>query len=248
MSQSAVLAVDRLVAGYETGVPIVRGASLRVEAGEIVVILGPNGAGKSTLVKSVAGLVPKVSGKVLLDGIDITSLSAHLMVRSGLAFVPQTDNVFTTMVVADNLALAAAVLRKDERARGIDAMYTLFPDLAAQRSLAAGRLSGGQRQMLAVARALMVKPKLLALDEPSAGLSPKLVEMVFGRLADIRKSGVSILLVEQNARAALAIGDRAYVLAEGENRHEGQAAELWKDPVIAELYLGAGRNAGGRAP
>ena len=241
MSPAAVLAVDRLVAGYEPGVPIVRGASLRVGAGEIVVILGPNGAGKSTLVKSVAGLVPKASGRVLLGGIDITSLPAHLMVRNGLAFVPQTDNVFASMAVADNLALAAAVLPKHQRAHGMDEMYTLFPDLAAQRRLGAGRLSGGQRQMLAVARALMVRPKLLALDEPSAGLSPKLVEMVFGRLADIRKSGVSILLVEQNARAALAIGDRAYVLAGGENRHEGPAAQLWKDPVIAELYLGAGR-------
>ena len=247
MSLAAVLTVDRLVAGYEPGVPIVRGASLRVEAGEIVVILGPNGAGKSTLLKSVAGLVPKASGRVSLDGIDITALPAHLMVRNGLAFVPQTDNVFTTMTVAGNLALAAAVLPKAQRADGVDAMYALFPDLAALRTLAAGRLSGGQRQMLAVARALMVKPKLLALDEPSAGLSPKLVEMVFGRLAEIRKTGVSILLVEQNARAALAIGDRAYVLAGGENRHEGQAAGLWNDPVIAELYLGAGRRTGCQA-
>jgi len=243
MNPPSLLTVEGLVAGYEPGIPIVRGVSVRVDASEIVVVLGPNGAGKSTLVKAVAGLVPKSTGKVLLDGVDITELPAHLMVRNGLAFVPQTDNVFTTMSVADNLALAVAILPKAVRLRGMDEMFVLFPDLAEKRSLAAGRLSGGQRQMLAVARALMVKPKLLALDEPSAGLSPKLVELVFARLVDIRKSGVSILLVEQNARAALSIGDRAYVLADGENRHEGQSASLWSDPRIAKLYLGAGGSA-----
>ena len=241
MSGQTLLLVEDLVAGYEPNVPIVRGASIKVSAGEIVVILGPNGAGKSTFVKAVAGLVRKTSGRVILAGADITLLSAHMMVRSGLAFVPQTENVFTAMSVADNLALACAVLPRPERAQGIDEMFAFFPDLAQHQRLLAGRLSGGQRQMLAIARALMVKPKLLALDEPSAGLSPKLVDLVFSRLAQIRQTGVAILLVEQNARAALAIGDRAYVLADGVNRHEGRAAGLWDDPAIAELYLGAAR-------
>jgi branched-chain amino acid transport system ATP-binding protein len=238
MSEAAILAVDGLVAGYEPGVPILRGASIAVNAGEIVVILGPNGAGKSTLVKAIAGLVPISAGRVALAGQDITGVPAHEIVQRGLAFVPQTENVFAAMTIEENLQLSGHVLVKAARARQIDAMYGLFPDLARQRRLAAGRLSGGQRQMLAIARALMIEPRLLMLDEPSAGLSPKLVGAVFGKLADIRRSGVTILLVEQNARAALAIGDRAYVLAEGQNRHEGTAAALGSDPVVARLYLG----------
>jgi branched-chain amino acid transport system ATP-binding protein len=246
MTAPPLLTVEGLVAGYEPGVPIVRGASIRVGEGEIVVILGPNGAGKSTLVKSVAGLVPKSAGRVELAGTDITQLPAHKMVRCGLAFVPQTENVFTAMSVADNLALAAAILPKPGRAPGIEEMYDLFPDLAAQRRMGAGRLSGGQRQMLAIARALMVKPKLLVLDEPSAGLSPKLVDLVFARLRAIRATGVTVLLVEQNARAALAIGDRAYVLADGVNRLEGTADDLMTDRAMAALYLGAGAAAEAR--
>jgi branched-chain amino acid transport system ATP-binding protein len=238
-----LLSVEGLVAGYEPGVPIVRGASIRVGSRQIVVLLGPNGAGKSTLVKAVAGLVPKAAGRVRLADTDITNLPAHQMVRSGLAFVPQTENVFTAMSVADNLALAAAVLPRPDRAGGIAEMLDLFPDLAAQRTLGAGRLSGGQRQMLAIARALMVKPKLLVLDEPSAGLSPKLVELVFARLSAIRNSGVTVLLVEQNALAALAIGDRAYVLADGVNQLEGKADDLARDRTMADFYLAAGHAA-----
>ena len=241
---SALLAIDGLVAGYEPGVPIVRGASLAVEQGEIVVVLGPNGAGKSTLIKAVAGLVPIQAGRVVLAGRDVTRLPAHRMVREGLAFVPQTENVFTTMSIEDNLQLAAGILPKAERGRCIADSYTLFPDLARQRTLAAGRLSGGQRQMLAVARALIVGPRVLMLDEPSAGLSPKLVETVFAKLAEIRRGGVTIVLVEQNARAALAIADRATVLVEGQNRHEGAARTLADDPVVASLYLGGRRTAG----
>jgi branched-chain amino acid transport system ATP-binding protein len=240
MSRPAVLKADDIIAGYEAGMPIVRGATIGVALGEIVVILGPNGAGKSTLIKAIVGLVSKFSGTVTLDGADITASAAHEMVRHGLAYVPQTDNVFTLMSVDDNLALAAAILPRRERQLRIEEVYVIFPDLAAQRSLPAGRLSGGQRQMLAIARALMVKPKLLVLDEASAGLSPKLVEMVFTRLKRIREAGVSLLLVEQNVRAALAIADRAYVLVDGENRYEGTAAELWHDRTVAELYLGAG--------
>ena len=233
-----VLLVRDLVAGYEPGVPIVRGASIAVNRGEIVVVLGPNGAGKSSFIKAVAGLVPITSGSVLLDGKDITAAPAHKMVRLGLAFVPQTENIFPQMSVDNNLKVACGILKPSDVPARIEAMYTTFPDLARHRKIAAGNLSGGQRQMLAVARALVVDPKVLVLDEPSAGLSPKFVSMVFQMLADIRNSGVTILLVEQNARAALAIGDRAYVLVEGKDRHEGIASELWNDPVVAELYLG----------
>jgi branched-chain amino acid transport system ATP-binding protein len=236
-----ILSAHNLVAGYEPGLPIVNGASIHVNAGEIVVVLGPNGAGKSTLIKTIAGLVPKFGGRVMLEGGDITAVPAHRMVGHGLAFVPQTENVFTTMTVDDNLRLAAGVLKSGIGANRIDELYGFFPDLARQRKLYAGRLSGGQRQMLAVARALIVSPKVLMLDEPSAGLSPKLVEIVFQKLTEIRATGVSILLVEQNARAALAIADRAAILVEGRNAHEGAAATLADDPIVASLYLGGSR-------
>jgi branched-chain amino acid transport system ATP-binding protein len=170
-------------------------------------------------------------------------MPAHRLIRHGLAFVPQTENVFAGMTVADNLALAAAVLRHGDRRVRIGEMHAFFPVLAERHRLAAGRLSGGERQMLAIARALMVRPKLLVLDEASAGLSPKMVEAVFAQLASIRAAGVTILIVEQNVRAALAISDRAYVLADGVNRHEGTAADLRGDPTIAALYLGARREA-----
>lgn len=237
MTQAFLTARD-LVAGYQRDLPIVNGAGIHVSAGEIAVVLGPNGAGKSTLIKAIAGLVPISGGTVLLGGVDITHLPAHLKIRQGLAFVPQTENVFAVMSIDDNLRLAAAILPKQQRAPRQAAMYEMFPDLARQKSLPAGRLSGGQRQMLAIARALMVGPKVLMLDEPSAGLSPKLVEGVFANLVRIRATGVAIILVEQNARAALAIGDRAYVLVEGHNRHEGRAADLIRDPIVAALYLG----------
>jgi branched-chain amino acid transport system ATP-binding protein len=210
-----VLIVRDLVAGYEPGVPIVRGASITVAEKEIVVVLGPNGAGKSSFIKAIAGLVPIESGKVELSGNDITSAPAHNMVRLGLAFVPQTENVFPLMSVDDNLRVAGGILKAKEVPVRIEEMYATFPDLARHRRIAAGNLSGGQRQMLAVARALIVRPKLLVLDEPSAGLSPKFV-----------------------SKAALSIGDRAFVLVEGKDRHEGVASELWNDPVVAELYLG----------
>lgn len=233
-----ILEVRRLVAGYEPGLPILREASIRVGEGEIVVILGPNGAGKSSLIKAIAGLVPISAGSILLDGAEIAGTPAHLMVRRGLGFVPQTENVFALMSVADNLRVAAGILPRHQIAARIDEMFATFPDLGRQRRLMAGSLSGGQRQMLAVARALIVRPRVLMLDEPSAGLAPKLVASVFERLAMIRDRGMTIVLVEQNARAALAIGDRAYVLVEGREAHEGPAATLWDDPRIAELYLG----------
>ncbi|BBE73634.1 ABC transporter ATP-binding protein [Oharaeibacter diazotrophicus] len=248
MSAAPILSTAGLVAGYDPGVPIVRGASIAVGRGEIVVVLGPNGAGKSTLIKAIAGLVPISAGSVVLAGRDVTRTPAHRMVHEGLAFVPQTENVFPRMSVDDNLRVAGAVFGRAGLAARVDAMYALFPDLARQRRLDAGRLSGGQRQMVAVARALMVGPSVLMLDEPSAGLSPKLVAEVFAKLVEIREGGVTILLVEQNAKAALAIGDRAYVLVEGRERHEGPAAALWDDPAVAELYLGVRPVGDGGAP
>jgi branched-chain amino acid transport system ATP-binding protein len=239
---SAALDVCNLVAGYDPGVPIVNGASLTLQGGEIVAVLGPNGAGKSTLIKAIAGVAPVRSGAVLLGGTEITRTPAHLLVRNGLAFVPQTENVFTRLSIDDNLKLAAGVLKRELRDVRIEEVYRIFPDLAQRRRLPAGRLSGGQRQMAAIARALIVAPRVLMLDEPSAGLSPKLVGIVFAKLAEIRASGVAILLVEQNARAALAVADRGIVLVEGRNAHEGPAAELARDPVVAELYLGGARS------
>jgi branched-chain amino acid transport system ATP-binding protein len=233
-----LLVVEDLVAGYEPGLPIVNGVSIHADAGEIVAILGPNGAGKSTLIKAIAGLAPITGGAVTFADRDVTRLPAHCMIHAGLAFMPQTENVFARLSVDDNMQLAAGVLPKTVRSDRIAATYTSFPDLARQRRLPAGRLSGGQRQMLAIARALLVAPKALMLDEPSAGLSPRLVEMVFGRLAEISRSGVSIVLVEQNTRAALALADRAYVLVQGRRRHEGPAWALANDPIIAALYLG----------
>jgi branched-chain amino acid transport system ATP-binding protein len=218
------LSVENLQAGYEPGLPVVRGASLELRDGEILAILGPNGAGKSTLIKAVAGLVPVSGGRVALQGRDITGRAAHRLIHEGLAFVPQTENVFVNLSIEDNLDLCAAILRAPRRER-------------------LAQLSGGQRQMLAVARALIGAPKVLMLDEPSAGLSPKLVGLVFEKLLDVRRSGVTIVLVEQNVKAALAIADRAAILVEGRERIVGAARELADDPQVAALYLG--QHAGG---
>jgi len=236
---AADLVVEDLVAGYEPGLPIVRGATLTALAGEIFALLGPNGSGKSTLVRAVVGLVGVESGRVRLGGEDITGRPAHRLTRAGVGYVPQTDNVFTRLGVDEHLALAAAALARPARAGRIAAMYEMFPDLAAARRLAAGRLSGGQRQMLALARALVPGPRVLLLDEPSAGLAPALVEAVLGRLRDARALGVTIVLVEQNTRAALAVADRGCVLVEGRPRLLGTAAELAGNAEVARLYLGA---------
>jgi branched-chain amino acid transport system ATP-binding protein len=240
MSADAPLLVVRdLVAGYERGAPIVRGASISARRGEIVALLGPNGAGKSTLLKAIAGLVPRESGDVRLGGADLTKLVTHAMIGAGVAYVPQTDNVFSTLSVQDNLELGAGSGSASVRRRRIDQAYALFDDLARQRRLAAGRLSGGQRQMLAIARALLAAPSVLLLDEPSAGLSPKMVGETLRKLTEVRAGGTTIVLVEQNTRAALAIADRAYVLVAGRNRFAGSAAELMHDPQLATLYLGS---------
>lgn len=242
----AVLATSALVAGYEPDLPIVRGVDLAVARGELVVLLGPNGAGKSTLVKAIAGMVPVHSGRIHLAGRDITDVAPHRKVAEGLAFVPQTDNVFASMSILENLQIAVSLLPKDARRLAIETMLSRFPDLAIQPKRLAGALSGGQRQMLAVARALALDPPVLILDEPSAGLSPKIVGEVFSMLKRINGEGVTIILVEQNVKAAMAIADRAVILAEGVIRHEGTPAELADDPLIGQIYLGTtGRAAEG---
>lgn len=237
--RQVVLSTMVLVAGYEPDLPIVRGIDISVYAREFIVLLGPNGAGKSTLVKAIAGLVPVHSGAIFLNGADIAAVPAHERIRHGLAFVPQTENIFTALTIDENFLVAADILPRATRRRRIAAMYEMFPDLAARPSRKAGQLSGGQRQMLAVARALVVEPSVLILDEPSAGLSPRIVSEVFARLAAINEAGVTTILVEQNVKAALAIADRAAILVEGQIRHEGPAANLADDPIVAELYLGA---------
>ncbi len=209
-----------LIAGYEPDLPIVRGVDLSVTPGELLVLLGPNGAGKSTFVKAIAGVVPIHSGSVLLGAREITRVASHRKIGEGLAFVPQTENIFATLTIHENLQLAAAVLPKTQRSDQIAALYRRFPDLASKPSRLAGALSGGQRQMLAIARALIVDPSVLILDEPSAGLSPKIVGEVFSMLKEINAGGVTVILVE------------------GRIRHEGEASSLLGDPLIAKLYLG----------
>ena len=236
------LEVRELVAGYTPEVDILRGVSIEVARDEIVTVLGPNGAGKSTLLAAIAGLVAVRSGTVRLFGDEITGLSAHLAVRRGLVFVPQTANVFARLSVHENLEMGA-IARRDGAAIAADVarIYALFPRLSERRRQAAGTLSGGERQLVALGRALMARPRLLMLDEPSAGLSPKLVGLIFEKVREIRDLGVAILIVEQNARAALAISDRGYVLADGRERIGGEARWLLANPEVGELYLGARR-------
>ncbi|WP_118138506.1 ABC transporter ATP-binding protein [Oceanicella sp. SM1341] len=241
------LATAALVAGYERDLPIIKGIDFTLAPGGFVAVLGPNGAGKSTFVKAIAGLVPVHSGALSLRGANVTGLAPHELLRRGLAFVPQTENIFATMTIRENLQLAAAVLPRPARAGRIGAMLEMFPDLAHRSGALAGGLSGGQRQMLAIARALLVKPQVLILDEPSAGLSPKAVGQVFETLVRINAAGTPILLVEQNVRAALKVAARAVILVDGRLRHDAPAAELAGDPEIGALFLGAGHGEGARA-
>lgn len=247
MPAPLALVVESIVAGYEPGTPIVDGVSMKVASGEIVAVLGPNGAGKSTLAMAIAGLVPIASGRVSLAGLDITRRAPHALVKAGLAFVPQTDNVFTTLTVDDNLQVAVADLDRRARQQRLSGAYGIFPELRAQRRLAAAALSGGQRQMLAVARALITSPTMLVLDEPTAGLAPKVVAQMLAKLREVRQLGVGMLLIEQNVRAALAVADRLYVLAEGRNALDGDAGALAADPALAALYLGGATFASERA-
>jgi branched-chain amino acid transport system ATP-binding protein len=235
-----VLSARAVVAGYVPGFPIVHGVDVDVAAREIVTIVGPNGAGKSTFLKALAGLVAVESGEVVLGGERVAGLPTHELIARGVAFVPQTGNVFATLTIHENLVVGGHILGaglQDRLARA----YALFPDLVAKRRARAGSLSGGQRQMLAIARALMTGPRVLMLDEPTAGLAPMIVAQVFADLRRLAETGVAVLMVEQNAKAALRISDRGYVLAEGRNRFAGAAAALLADRDLAEAFLGARR-------
>jgi ABC-type branched-subunit amino acid transport system ATPase component len=236
-----VLLAEDLVGGYVDEVDILRGCALTASDGEVVVVIGPNGAGKSTLIKAVFGLVRLKTGRVVLRGRDITGLPPHAINGMGMSYVPQVANVFPSLTIQENLELGGAQ-RRGLIAERIEVMYDLFPRLRERRRNRADGLSGGERQMLAIARALMPDPGVLLLDEPSAGLAPKAVGEVFETVERVNANGVTIVMIEQNARAALAIADRGYVLEGGRNRFTGQGADLLDDPQVAELYLG-GRTA-----
>ena len=235
-TNGAVLEVEELVAGYVPEVDILTGVDMKVSEGEIVTVIGPNGAGKSTLIKSIFGLLPPRVGRVVLRGEDLAGLPPHSITRRGMSYVPQLDNVFQSLTVDENLEMGA-IERSTTRKR-MNEMYELFPRLGERRKQAAGTMSGGERQMLAMARALMPEPQILLLDEPSAGLAPAFVEAIFEKIAEINGHGVTIVMVEQNARRALGMSTRGYVLDLGQNRYEGRGEELLHDPRVAELYLG----------
>jgi len=236
----AVLRVSELVAGYTREVDILNGVDVQVNTGEIVTIVGPNGAGKSTLMKSVFGLLPPRAGRVELRGDEITGDLPHNVTRRGVSYVPQLDNVFPNLTVTENLELGAIPRANGSVDARMEKLFELFPRLKERRRQPAGTMSGGERQMVAMARALMPDPEILLLDEPSAGLSPAFVDAIFERIEQVNATGVTILMVEQNARRALAMSDRGYVLDLGANRFEGAGAELLADPKVAELYLGGG--------
>jgi ABC-type branched-subunit amino acid transport system ATPase component len=236
------LVVTDLVAGYRPDLPILRGVSVTARRAAVTVIIGPNGAGKSTLIKAIAGLVPVSSGRVTHDGADITGIRPDRMAAQGIAYVPQSENIFRSLTIRQNLNLALARAGKDAPAR-LDDLFTRFPPLAQKAGDRAGSLSGGQRQFLAVAMALANAPRLILMDEPSAGLSPKAAEEVLGMTRDLTAIGVTIVLVEQNVKQALRLADHCYILAEGHNQVDGAAADLIADPVVARIYLGAQRRA-----
>ncbi len=235
--RETVLIAEDLRSGYLPGVDILNGCNLSLHPGEIVGVIGPNGAGKSTLVKTIFGLVPVRDGQVRLRGEDITSLSAHELVAEGVGYVPQTGNVFPSLTVRENLEMGVYLEPKrfKERFQRIGELFPLLHDRAGQRT---GSLSGGERQMVAMGRAMMMNPSVLLLDEPSAGLSPANVDEAFKRVREINEAGVSIIMVEQNARRCLQICDRGYVLDQGENAYTGAGDELLHDPKVIDLYLG----------
>jgi branched-chain amino acid transport system ATP-binding protein len=232
-----VLALDDVHAGYGENT-VLHGVSLRVEPGEVVVVIGPNGAGKSTAMKAIFGMLTISAGRIVLEGAEITGLAPDRVVREGVCYVPQVGNVFVSLTVQENLEMGAYLRRDDVRPRMAE-IFAMFPDLAEKRREPAGSLSGGQRQMVAMGRALMLEPKVLMLDEPTAGLSPRYRGDIFETVKRINATGVPILMVEQNAKQALGIADRAYVLVDGENRHEGTGPELLADREVARLFLGA---------
>ncbi|MCW2812986.1 MAG: transporter ATP-binding protein [Nocardioides sp.] len=233
----AILRADNLVGGYLPGVDILNGADLYCNKGELVGIIGPNGAGKSTLLKALFGLVKVRNGSVTLDGQDITGKRADQLVTAGIGFVPQSNNVFPSLTIEENLEMGCFQAPKKFKER-FDFVTDIFPRLGERRAQRAGSLSGGERQMVAMGRALMMAPAVLLLDEPSAGLSPVLQDEVFVQTRNINRAGVSVVMVEQNARRCLQICDRGYVLDHGRNAYSGTGASLAKDPKVIELYLG----------
>jgi branched-chain amino acid transport system ATP-binding protein len=235
---SPVLELNNLKAGYGQ-TEILHDLSMYVNQNEIVAIIGPNGAGKSTAMKSVLGLLNIREGSVVLNGEDITDTPAQKVIERGISYVPQTNNVFVNLSVRENLEMGAWT-RPDGVEERLEEMFELFPDLAEKSAQAAGSLSGGQRQMVAMAKALMVDAKILLLDEPTAGLSPKYRGEIFATIQKIKNTGVPILIVEQNAKQALGVSDRGYVLVDGANRHTGTGAGLAADPEIARMFLGGG--------
>ncbi|WKT82440.1 MULTISPECIES: ABC transporter ATP-binding protein [unclassified Thermosynechococcus] len=233
----SLLHVADVYAGYIPDVDILRGVNFRLEAGELVAVIGPNGAGKSTLAKTIAGLLTPRLGTITLAGEDITYLRPNQIVKKGIGYVPQIANVFRTLTVEENLEMGA--FTKSGNLKTLkERVYDTFPRLAERRQQRAGTLSGGERQMLAMGRAMMLDPQIMVLDEPSAALSPALVNDVFAKIKEINAQGTAIILVEQNARKALAMSDRGYVLEMGKDRYEGLGSELLNDPKVGELYLG----------
>ncbi len=237
MMDKPILEVNGVAAGYVKGLNILQGIDLVVTEGEIVSIIGPNGAGKSTLLKAVMGLIQTSAGRYYLNGLEKTSLSTHRIVEEGVGYVPQVENIFPSLTVQENLEIGGWILKRNTHASLVN-IYEKFPLLYERKGDRAGNLSGGQRQLLALARALVTSPRILLLDEPSAGLSPVAIRDVFNTIKEINDSGVSILLVEQNAKRALNFSDRGYVLDQGRNAYQGTGKELLDDPRVVDLYLG----------
>ena len=229
---------SKMTAGYGNGPDIISSCSINANRGEIVAILGPNGAGKSTAMKAMLGLLNLKSGSVLMDGKDISNLSPQNRVKAGISFVPQTRNVFADLTVRENLEVGA-FLRDDDVNKVIDDIYELFPILNEKKSQKVGELSGGQRQQVALGRALMIRPSVLMLDEPTAGVSPIVMDELFQHIIKVKETNVAIIMVEQNAKQALSISDRGYVLVTGENKFEGSGNELLNDPEVRRSFLGA---------
>ena len=232
-----ILEVENVYAGYIKDLNILQGINFRIAPGELVAVIGPNGAGKSTLAKTIFGLLTPETGKIVFKGKDITGLKSDKIVKLGMCYVPQITNVFASLSVDENLEMGAFI-RSGSLKSLKDKIYTMFPRLSSRRRQKAGTLSGGERQMLAMGKALMLEPDLLLLDEPSAALSPILVNSVFEQIKAINQTGTAIVLVEQNAKKALAMADRGYVLENGQDRFEGIGSELLADPKVGELYLG----------